>query len=255
MSLIKCPECGKDISDEAKACPNCGHPLQPKSKKKSPLIIVLAIIGGVIALFVCISALSDLKKASSIGKISKATNISTTKKETKSVEIKEAKQPKVDFTKATDEEIVSLPDLDGLIEAVVVAAKSIGVSDFVESEFGNYEKVGDVYINISAKCETETGTELIIDSMYVTGYTSKWTTSSIIDYNTGNYYFVSDNSHDFVDLYDYKTGKLISEKTKNFDDYDALDEFNKRCDEIDEEFQKSLNEISEKYTNAPSNKM
>ena len=26
MSLIKCPECGKEISDKASACPNCGCP-------------------------------------------------------------------------------------------------------------------------------------------------------------------------------------------------------------------------------------
>ena len=26
MSLIKCPECGKEISDKAPACPNCGCP-------------------------------------------------------------------------------------------------------------------------------------------------------------------------------------------------------------------------------------
>lgn len=31
MSLIKCPECGKEISDSATACPGCGHPM-----KKSP---------------------------------------------------------------------------------------------------------------------------------------------------------------------------------------------------------------------------
>lgn len=27
MALIKCPECGKDVSDKAIACPNCGCPL------------------------------------------------------------------------------------------------------------------------------------------------------------------------------------------------------------------------------------
>lgn len=27
MALITCPECGKQISDQAKACPNCGYPL------------------------------------------------------------------------------------------------------------------------------------------------------------------------------------------------------------------------------------
>lgn len=28
MALIKCPECGKELSDKAKACPNCGCPIE-----------------------------------------------------------------------------------------------------------------------------------------------------------------------------------------------------------------------------------
>lgn len=28
MALIKCPECGKEISDRAKACIHCGYPLE-----------------------------------------------------------------------------------------------------------------------------------------------------------------------------------------------------------------------------------
>lgn len=27
MALIKCPECGKEVSDKATSCPNCGYPL------------------------------------------------------------------------------------------------------------------------------------------------------------------------------------------------------------------------------------
>lgn len=27
MSLIICPECGKEFSDKAAACPNCGYPI------------------------------------------------------------------------------------------------------------------------------------------------------------------------------------------------------------------------------------
>ncbi len=30
MALIKCPECGKDVSDKAAACPFCGNPLSEK---------------------------------------------------------------------------------------------------------------------------------------------------------------------------------------------------------------------------------
>ena len=29
MSLIKCPECGHEVSDKAFSCPNCGNPINP----------------------------------------------------------------------------------------------------------------------------------------------------------------------------------------------------------------------------------
>lgn len=31
MALIKCPECGKEISDKASSCPNCGYPIESLS--------------------------------------------------------------------------------------------------------------------------------------------------------------------------------------------------------------------------------
>lgn len=33
MALINCPECGKQISDKAPACPNCGYPMELCSKE------------------------------------------------------------------------------------------------------------------------------------------------------------------------------------------------------------------------------
>ncbi len=35
MSLIKCPECGKDVSNLAEKCIHCGYPLQRPLKYKS----------------------------------------------------------------------------------------------------------------------------------------------------------------------------------------------------------------------------
>jgi len=29
MALIRCPECGREISDKATACPGCGYPMPP----------------------------------------------------------------------------------------------------------------------------------------------------------------------------------------------------------------------------------
>lgn len=58
MALIKCPECGKKISDTAISCPNCGYNLSPKNQKKVTTVktnlvrvgSILVIIGNVLSL-------------------------------------------------------------------------------------------------------------------------------------------------------------------------------------------------------------
>ena len=32
MALVKCPDCGKEISDSAESCPNCGRPMSTVMK-------------------------------------------------------------------------------------------------------------------------------------------------------------------------------------------------------------------------------
>ncbi len=39
MSLIRCPECKKEISDKATACPNCGMPLRLEDRGTYDVII------------------------------------------------------------------------------------------------------------------------------------------------------------------------------------------------------------------------
>lgn len=34
MALIACPECGKEVSDKAKMCPNCGYPINDPMNNK-----------------------------------------------------------------------------------------------------------------------------------------------------------------------------------------------------------------------------
>ena len=54
MALIKCKECGKDISDQAASCPNCGAPtaktIPKKEQKTSPITwaAAIAIIVGLV---------------------------------------------------------------------------------------------------------------------------------------------------------------------------------------------------------------
>lgn len=75
MALIKCPECGKEISDKAASCPNCGCPIGESGEAQEAteyyrgssggksgsgnggcgkaILIILAIIGGLILIGTC----------------------------------------------------------------------------------------------------------------------------------------------------------------------------------------------------------
>jgi len=48
MALLKCTECGKEVSENAEKCPNCGNSIRLESKKLSPTTIPLIIIGGIL---------------------------------------------------------------------------------------------------------------------------------------------------------------------------------------------------------------
>ena len=49
--LIKCSECGKEISDKAKVCPNCGAKTEfAKKKNKDNKLTILIIIGFILIL-------------------------------------------------------------------------------------------------------------------------------------------------------------------------------------------------------------
>ena len=42
----------------------------------------------------------------------------------------------------------------------------------------------------------------------------KWEITSVADYESGQYYYVLGDLKDAYDIYDYKTGELISKATK-----------------------------------------
>lgn len=53
MALIKCPECGKEISDKAGVCPECGYPISQKpSKMRSKKVVYVCCTVVVLGLIV-----------------------------------------------------------------------------------------------------------------------------------------------------------------------------------------------------------
>lgn len=58
MSLIKCKECGKEISEEARTCPNCGAKTS-KSKKRNKVIVKIVIAILIIVILAMIIGISS----------------------------------------------------------------------------------------------------------------------------------------------------------------------------------------------------
>jgi hypothetical protein len=69
MSLIKCPDCGAEVSDRAQTCPKCAFPLnqppdaprKPKkqSKKRSPIAMGCLIVIGIFALLLIVGTVAN----------------------------------------------------------------------------------------------------------------------------------------------------------------------------------------------------
>ncbi len=75
MSLITCPECKKEISDEANSCPNCGFPIKKSTIQQKPqeeinkrisykriyfYLLIIAFVLSIISVIVNSGSTSDL---------------------------------------------------------------------------------------------------------------------------------------------------------------------------------------------------
>lgn len=48
MAIIKCEECGAEISDKAKVCPKCGAPIREEERNEEIYILVLMVVGAIL---------------------------------------------------------------------------------------------------------------------------------------------------------------------------------------------------------------
>lgn len=205
MGLINCPECGKEVSDQAGTCPGCGKKIK---KPKPAWLIVIAIICGIIGVLVLISAGKDLLSAIELSK-----NDPQTISDEKKIH---------DFKVSTDEELSTLPDQQGLIDAagngseLIKILANIGVTGIDKQvDIGNVRNNNGVY-NVSIRCNTSEEKTLLIDFIYIDiemYSNSKWQVISISDYNSGDLYYIPEEQVPAYDIYDYKTGEIKSKAT------------------------------------------
>ena len=65
MALIKCPECGKEVSDKAKACPHCGFEIAQQKQNKSRLGCLFWLLIAVIFIGPCLAAIMNTTETDS----------------------------------------------------------------------------------------------------------------------------------------------------------------------------------------------
>ena len=95
--------------------------------------------------------------------------------------------------------------------------RDIGVKKLNEVVWGNYKNSStdsfkDITIEYFAVTEKR---NIIIGISYII---DEWSVLFVKDADTGNYYYVPEELKDTIDLYDYSTGELISQKSKSHDD-------------------------------------
>jgi predicted nucleic acid-binding Zn ribbon protein len=77
MALTTCPECKKEISSEASACPNCGYSFEKAKKKKKSNPIAVGCL-GVIILFIVLYFIGISTKGTSTPSSSSSSSSSST---------------------------------------------------------------------------------------------------------------------------------------------------------------------------------
>lgn len=153
------------------------------------------------------------------------------------------------FVEATTEQLQSLPNRDGLITAMSEILESIGVKDIQTVVYGNYREEKDVLrlINLDTYIITDTKKNLIMKSMYLeTSSNAEWSVTSVTNADSELYYYVPDDLKNKFDIYDYATGKLISEKSEEMGD--PVEEFNEKSEKLESEYHERLDDLKEKYT-------
>lgn len=183
MAVINCPECGKEISDQAETCIHCGYPIKKKSARKQDLTgeespakrhskkiipvgiaIVIAVLG--IVFFVCYQGnyLRKAKRFYQDGKLEEYTLIRDKMSEKEYSEFCEMLE--VDIDKIQQDYYAESIDYD---DAIATLEK---IGSYVDrKELSNYSNVKSAVDNMhtSRKCfEKATASEA--ENNYVEAY-------------------------------------------------------------------------------------
>lgn len=163
MALIKCPECGKEISDKAISCPNCGYPVSQKQEKVlhnqhqpashphhhqkgMPTNKILAIIFSVFGCILLIGIVSSIF-LNSVESINDETQIEEPDQEEIQV-VPDTAKPNTNQVDETQPELNETNDAEGTQNSIVDAFKQ-GFEDNFNISEENQENIDSIQESVS----------------------------------------------------------------------------------------------------------
>ena len=63
MALIKCPECGREITDQSKQCIHCGYDIKQSKNKKKPWIVVIVVVAMIAFIIPALSKSDNIEES------------------------------------------------------------------------------------------------------------------------------------------------------------------------------------------------
>ncbi len=136
-------------------------------------------------------------------------------------------------------DLKDVPYSSNINEKIATALVEIGVSDVTAITYYNYSSdssLNMLHLNSLVKTESKI---LHIKLMNILDVNAKWFVSDITNESGTHHYYPLESKA--VDLYDYKTDKLIR---KANEDFDPVEDFNERSESIEESFSQALDDIA-----------
>lgn len=232
MSLVKCPECGHEVSDEAKVCPNCGYKL--KKPKHHPIVYVIAAIAGVVLIAGIGTAIHDFYMADKLAKKSESVQeaASSTSLASPSSLAEQSTSSSTENFLATDvnnagetvyygafesnnhyqftvnAKSKTIPNSQELADTLTNTCDTIGITSVDDLKLGNYD---DTYSNgievYSLGCLflDQNKNHILVNASYYGGVSNEWLIDSISNFDNGHVYYVTSSAESMVAPYNYGT--------------------------------------------------
>ena len=141
-------------------------------------------------------------------------------------------------------EAVSIPDQDGLVDAIVNSLIDLGATDASLDEL--IPDFSKSYISIDAVYTLSDGKKIVVHCFY-DDMTKHWIANYVDSYdNTDIIYYVY-GYDDYYDIYNLRTDELIKESKRAFDESEFMSEAESRFESISDEGNAKLESIAAKY--------